>query len=48
MIEYYRVVTGTIGICEAVDRDCPKDDLRWAVKPVRILAVIVKSFQLFT
>lgn len=33
MIEYYRVVSGTIGIYEAVDRDCPYDDPRRAAKP---------------
>lgn len=33
MIEYYRVVSGTNGIYEAVDKDCPFDDLRRAAKP---------------
>lgn len=33
MIEYYRVVSGTTGIYEAVDRDCPYDDPRRKVKP---------------
>lgn len=33
MTRYYRVVSGTAGIYEAVDRDCPSDDPRRSHKP---------------
>ncbi len=31
--KFYRVTAGGVGIYEAVDRDCPKDDPRRADKP---------------
>ena len=33
MNEYYRVVSGTMGIYEAVDKECPDDDPRRVNKP---------------
>lgn len=33
MVEYFRFVVGDMGIYEAVDRDCPRDDARREHKP---------------